>query len=150
MKKKKGFFAEFKEFISRGSVIDLAVGIIIGGAFTAIVNSLVNDLIMPLFSLILGGLDFTIFNIPLGSGPDAPSLNMGTFIAAVVNFILIALVIFLLIKAINSMRSKVKHSEPEAAPTTKICPFCRSEISIDAVKCPYCTSDLPKKGASKR
>ncbi len=102
---------EFKEFISRGSVMDMAVGIIIGGAFTAIVNSLVNDLVMPLLSLLTGGFDFTKLTVVLGSGEGAATLNYGMFIAAVINFLLIALVIFCIIKSINKMKDKLVKKE---------------------------------------
>ncbi len=137
----KKFWAEFKTFISRGSVMDMAVGIIIGGGFTAIVNSLVNDLVMPLLSILTGGYDFTKLSVVLGTGDNAAKIEYGLFISAVINFLLIALVIFCLIKAINKMKDKIKKNE-EADPTTKICPFCKSEIDIEATRCPHCTSQL--------
>ena len=137
----KTFWKEFKTFISRGSVMDMAVGIIIGGAFTAIVNSLVNDLVMPLLSLLTGGFDFTKLSVVLGSGEGAATLNYGLFISAVINFLLIAFVIFCLIKSINKMKDKIQKKEEEA-PTTKACPFCKSEIDIAATRCPHCTSQL--------
>ena len=136
----KNFIAEFKKFIMRGNVMDMAVGIIIGGAFTAIVTSLVNDIIMPIISAIFGGLSFEAWNIALGSGEEPPMLNLGTFVAAIINFLLIALVIFLVIKAINKMREKPE--EEPAAPTTKKCPLCLSEIPIEAKRCACCTADL--------
>ena len=139
----KTFWNEFKTFISRGSVMDMAVGIIIGGAFTAIVNSLVNDLVMPLLSLLTGGFDFTKLSVVLGSGEGAATLNYGLFISAVINFLLIAFVIFCLIKSINKMKDKIAKKEEEA-PTTKVCPFCKSEIDIAATRCPHCTSELDK------
>lgn len=137
----KAFIKEFKEFISRGNVMDMAVGVIIGGAFTAIVTSLVNDILMPVLSLITGGLDFTSLCIVLGEGENAATLNYGAFIAAIINFLLIAFVIFLLVKMINNFSRKKKEEEP-APVTTKICPFCKEEISIDATRCPHCTSEL--------
>ena len=137
----KEFWKEFKTFISRGSVMDMAVGIIIGGAFTAIVNSLVNDLVMPLLSILTGGFDFTKLSVVLGSGEGAATLNYGLFISAVINFLLIAFVIFCLIKSINKMKDKIAKKEEES-PTVKVCPFCKSEISIDATRCPHCTSQL--------
>ncbi|MDD6491228.1 MAG: large conductance mechanosensitive channel protein MscL [Firmicutes bacterium] len=137
----KGLIKEFKEFISRGNVMDMAVGVIIGGAFTAIVNSLVNDVMMPLLSLITGGFDFTSMCIVLGEGEGAATLNYGAFIAAVINFLLIALVIFLLIKIINKI-AKRKKEETLAPVTTKVCPFCKEEVAIDATRCPHCTSEL--------
>lgn len=140
----KKMFAEFKEFISRGNVMDLAVGMIIGAAFTAIVNSVVNDLVMPLISMITGGLDFTKWNIALAAGEEAPVLALGSFVSAVLNFIIIAFVIFMLVKAINKAQkaAKKENEAAPAAPTTKVCPYCKSEIAIDATKCPHCTSDL--------
>ncbi|MBQ2815593.1 MAG: large conductance mechanosensitive channel protein MscL [Clostridia bacterium] len=151
--KKTGFFAEFKKFIMRGNVIDLAVGVIIGGAFQAIVNSLVNDLISPLLGLI-GGTDFTKYAITLKEAvvdkatgevtSEAVMLNYGAFITAVINFLIMAFIIFLLVKTINKISDlgKKKEEEAPAAPTTKVCPFCKSEIAIDAVKCAHCTSDV--------
>ena len=137
----KALIKEFKEFISRGNVMDMAVGVIIGGAFTAIVTSLVNDILMPVLSLITGGLDFTSLCIVLGEGENAATLNYGAFIAAIINFLLIAFVIFLLVKMINNFSRKKKEEEP-APVTTKTCPFCKEEISIDATRCPHCTSEL--------
>ena len=137
----KAFIKEFKEFISRGNVMDMAVGVIIGGAFTAIVTSLVNDILMPVLSLITGGLDFTSLCIVLGEGENAATLNYGAFIAAIINFLLIAFVIFLLVKMINNFSRKKKEEEP-APVTTKTCTFCKEEISIDATRCPHCTSEL--------
>lgn len=137
----KAFIKEFKEFISRGNVMDMAVGVIIGGAFTAIVNSLVNDVVMPLLSLLTGGFDFSALCIVLGEGEDAATLNYGAFISAVINFILIALVIFFVIKAINKF-SRKKKAEPEAATTE--CPFCKEKIALEASRCPHCTSELMK------
>ena len=137
----KKFMEEFKKFISRGNVMDMAVGIIIGGAFTAIVNSLVNDIVMPVISLLTGGFDFTALAIKLGEGEEAAVLNYGAFISAIINFLLIALVIFILIKGINKMHK----DEPEAEPTEKECPYCKSKIAIAATKCPFCTSDVEAK-----
>ncbi|MCR5485350.1 MAG: large conductance mechanosensitive channel protein MscL [Clostridiales bacterium] len=153
-KKEKGFIAEFKKFIARGSVIDLAVGVIIGGAFQAIVNSLVNDIVMPLISLITKGVDFTNWFIVLGDGEyatlaeaqeaGAAVLSYGNFISAILNFIIMALVIFLIVKAINKANDLGKKEEPAPAPTTKKCPFCKSEIDIEATVCPFCTHDIPE------
>ena len=140
----KNFWKEFKEFISRGSVMDMAVGIIIGGAFTAIVNSLVNDIVMPILSLLTGGYDFTKLAVTFGEGEEAAVFNYGLFISAVINFLLIALVIFCIIKSINKMKEKFDKDKKEEAPTTKVCPFCKSEIDIEATRCPHCTSQLDK------
>ena len=136
----KQFMEEFKKFISRGNVMDMAVGIIIGGAFTAIVNSLVNDMIMPLISLITGGIDFSEMKIPLGTGEDAAAFCYGSFISAVINFLLISFVIFCVIKSINKLHRE--SNEPAPAPTEKECPYCKSMIAISATRCPHCTSQL--------
>ncbi len=140
MSKEKGFIAEFKKFIMRGNVIDLAVGVIIGGAFQAIVNSLVGDIVTPLLGIILGKVDFSSLAVTIG---DA-SIGYGKFITAVLNFFIMALVIFAIVKAINDVSERLhkKPEEEEPAPTTKVCPYCKSEIAIDAVKCPHCTSDV--------
>ena len=136
----KALIKEFKEVISRGDVMDMAVGVIIGGAFTAIVNSLVNDMLMPLLSLLTGGFDFSGLCIALGEGENAATINYGSFISAIINFLLIALVIFLIIKAINKVSRKKKEEAP--VPTTKECPYCKEQIAIEATRCPHCTSKL--------
>ena len=142
----KKFMEEFKKFISRGNVMDMAVGVIIGGAFTSIVNSLVNDVMMPVLSLITGGLDFSKLCIALGEGEGAATLNYGAFISAIINFIIMALVIFSLIKFLNKVSSLNKKpvEEKPAEPTTKVCPFCMSEIPLAATRCAHCTSMLEK------
>ena len=146
MSKGKGFIGEFKTFIMRGNVMDLAVGVIIGAAFQAIVNSLVSDIVMPVISLITGGTDFSKWQLVLGSGENAATLNYGNFINSVIDFLLMAFVIFCFIKFMNHLAEanplKKKEEEEEAAPTTKVCPFCKSEIPVDAVKCAHCTSDV--------
>lgn len=137
----KKFFNEFKEFISRGNVMDMAVGIIIGGAFTGIVNSLVNDIINPLIGMI-GGTDLSGYVLVL---KDEATLNYGSFLTAIINFIIMAFVVFLLVKTINGMSkalSRKEKAEEPAAPTTKVCPFCKSEVNIEATRCPHCTSEL--------
>lgn len=133
----KSFIKEFKEFISRGNVMDMAVGIIIGGAFTAIVTSLVEDIITPIIGMI-GGFDFSSFVVTVNNS----NIAIGKFINAVINFLLIAFVLFSVIKALNKAASIVKKPEEEAAPTTKMCPYCKSEIAIEATRCPHCTSQL--------
>lgn len=138
----KAVFEEFKKFISRGNVMDMAVGVIIGSAFTAIVTSLVNDIFMPIISLITGGIDFSSWVFVLGVGENAATLNYGNFIAAVINFLLIAVVIFAIVKTMNVVAERVKKEEPPA-PTVKICPYCKSEVNIEATRCPHCTSELP-------
>ncbi len=154
MAKGKGFMAEFKKFIMRGNVIDLAVGVIVGGAFQAIVKSLVDDLVMPVISLATKGLDFSKLFVALdgqeyatleaAQEAGAAVLTYGNFISAVINFLIMAFVVFCLVKAINAVADKAKKKEEEApaAPTTKECPFCKSEIAIEATRCPHCTSEL--------
>ena len=127
---------EFKEFIMRGNVMDMAVGVIIGGAFTAIVTSLTEDIISPILG-IFGGANFDSLKAEfLGI-----TLNYGKFITAVINFLIIALIIFLMVKGINKVMS-IGKKEVEEDPTTKVCPFCMSEIDIKATRCPHCTSEL--------
>ena len=143
---------EFKEFISKGSVMDLAIGVIIGGAFSKIVSSLVDDIIMPLVGLLLGGADISNYFITLDGGKyatlaeaqeaGAATLNYGVFINRIIDFLIIAFVLFLIIKAINKARALTKKPEAEAAPTTKVCPYCKSTIDINATRCPNCTSEL--------
>ena len=139
----KGFFDEFKKFIMRGNVLDMAVGVIIGGAFTAIVTSLNTDILTPLLGL-LGGTDFSYLKLTLGSGEEAPVLAYGSFITAIINFLVTAFAIFCLVKLINTLSDRLsKKEEPApAAPTTKECPYCKSQIAIAATRCPNCTSHL--------
>ena len=145
---------EFKEFIMRGNVIDLALGIIIGSAFVAIVNSLVNDIIMPPIGLLLGGVDFSNLYILLQEGaPGGPyatladaqtagavTINYGIFLNALITFLIIALVVFLLIRSVNQLVAPKE--TPAEEPTTKQCPYCLSEIAIKATRCSQCTSEL--------
>ena len=148
------FFGEFKTFIQRGNVLDMAVGVVIGGAFSAIINALVQGVLMPVIGLLTGGVDFSQMFVYLKdtTGKTAeeleavPKLMYGNVISAVISFILIALVLFVVVKAFNKAKDAAKKEEEAAAPaapTTKICPFCKSEIAIDAVRCPHCTSELP-------
>ena len=132
----KGFMKEFKEFISRGNVMDMAIGIIIGGAFTAIVTALVDSIIMPLITGIFGGLSVKEWAFHIGKS----TIAVGALVQAIINFVLIALVLFSIIKAINKVKKKEEEAEEE--PTTKECPFCKSEIPIKATRCPHCTSEL--------
>lgn len=141
----KGLMEEFKKFIMRGNVMDMAVGVIVGGAFTAIVTSLNKDILTPILG-VFGGIDFSHLSITLGEGEAAPVLAYGNFITAVLNFLITAFVIFLLVKAINvindRLTKKEETKEEPAAPTTKTCPYCKSAIAIDATRCPHCTSTL--------
>lgn len=135
-----GFFEEFKKFITRGNVMNMAIGIIIGGAFTAIVNSLVDDLINPLLGLLVN-IDFSDLALEIGG----TSFRYGSFIMAVINFLLIALVLFCIIKSLNKLQDVTKlnaKKEEEAEPTEKECPYCKRSIPIGATRCPECTSEL--------
>ena len=134
----KSFMQEFKEFAMKGSVMDMAVGIIIGGALTAIVTSLVEDILNPIIGLFVGN-NFADLTAEFAG----VTLKYGNFIMAVINFIIVAFVIFCMIKAMNKARD-VKGGAKEEEATTKECPFCKSEISIEATRCPNCTSELPK------
>lgn len=136
----KKFFDEFKAFISRGNVMDMAVGVIIGASFKAIVDSLVADIINPLLGL-FGGMNFSEYKLKLIG--DA-TLNYGNFITAIINFVIMAFVIFCIVKFMNGLAAKFakKKEEAPAAPTTKVCQFCKSEIAIEATRCPHCTSEL--------
>ena len=157
----KKFFSEFKAFALKGNVVDMAVGVIIGGAFGAIVTSLINDIIMPLLGLIIKA-DFSQWFIPLGEVPAGTAhtaeamaeagvsvFHYGKFISAIVYFILIALAIFIVVRALRKAEEKaaeLKKKEEEApAPEKKprICPFCKQEVADDATRCPHCTSELP-------
>lgn len=151
-------FKEFKEFATRGNIIDMAVGVVIGGAFQKIINSLVEDIIMPLISILTGNVDFSDLILTIG---DA-SIRYGNFITAIVNFLIIAFSIFLAVKYINKLNKKMedmkfgkldsivskfnkksdKKEEPAPEPTVKICPYCFSEINYKATKCPHCVSVL--------
>ena len=150
----KDMFSEFKKFVMRGNVIDMAVGIIIGGAFTKIVNSMVADIMMPPLGLLLGKVDFSNWFVVIKQGTTAgpyttmaaaqaagaTTLNLGLFLNAIISFIIVAFCIFLLIKGINKLNS------PKEAPvvqvTTKKCPYCCSEIALEATRCPHCTSEI--------
>ena len=145
---------EFKKFAMRGNVVDMAVGIIIGGAFGTIVKSLVNDVIMPPIGLLLGGVDFADVFVTLKEGATAGpyatvaaakeagavTLNAGLFVNSVISFLIVAFAVFMLIKAMNSLQKKAE--EPAAEPTEKGCPHCFTQIPIKASRCPHCTSKL--------
>lgn len=146
----KNFLNEFKKFAMRGNVIDMAVGIIIGAAFGKIVNSLVEDVLMPPIGLLLGKVDFSDLKLAL---TDDVAIRYGAFINALISFLIVAFAVFLLIKAINTLQEKMaaKEAAAEAAePTTKTCPYCFSEISINATRCPHCTSELKEEKATKK
>lgn len=128
---------EFKEFVMRGNVLDLAVAVIIGGAFGKIIGSLVNDILMPLIGLFMGGVDFSKLAFTVGEAV----VKWGAFVQTIVDFIVIALVIFLIIKAANKTRKK-EQPVPPSEPTSKDCPHCFTSIAIKATRCPNCTSEL--------
>ena len=146
---------EFKEFAVKGNVVDMAVGIIIGAAFGAIANSLVSDIIMPPLGVLVGNIDFTNFFLVVKEGTTpgpyetlktaqeagAVTVNYGLFTNKVVNFFVVAFAVFLLVRAINQIRRTEQMSEP-ASPSEKACRYCRSKIAINAIRCPFCTSDL--------
>ena len=136
----KSLLAEFKEFINRGNVIDMAVGIIIGAAFTAIVTSLTDDIINPLIKLITGGNGTDVAGLTIPVAGTENGIDFGAFISAIINFLIVAFVLFVTIKAINMLHKKLVEEPKE--PTTKKCPYCQSEIAIKAVRCPHCTSKL--------
>ena len=162
-KDKKGIVDEFKEFIMRGNVVDLAVGVIIGAAFQAIVNSLVKDIINPVIGKLCGNMDFSNLFFTLSEIPDSadvtklssltyvrdtlglPVFAYGSFITALINFLIMAVAIFFMVKGINQLNNfnilKKKKEEEEKEPTTKECPFCLSEIPYKATKCKYCASE---------
>ncbi len=149
----KKIIEEFKVFIMRGNVLDLAIGVIIGGAFQKIVNSLVNDVIMPLISLITGGINFSNWFLALDNSSyavlaeaqanGANTLNYGLFLTEVLNFLIMAFVIFMFVKTMNRIASKRKKVDvKEEAVKTKQCPYCKTEIDAQATRCPNCTSVL--------
>jgi large conductance mechanosensitive channel len=139
---------EFREFVMRGNVVDLAVGVIIGAAFGKIVTSLVTDIIMPPVGLLLNGVDFSNLFISLNGQAyttladaqkaGAPTLNYGNFINNIIDFLIVALVIFLIIRVIN----RIQRPAPAVAPATKECPYCHTTIPVKAIRCPNCTSEL--------
>lgn len=141
---------EFKEFAMRGNVMDMAIGIILGAAFGKIVTSLVNDVVMPPIGLLLGGVDFTELYLNLGAGSyetlaaaqeaGAPTINYGLFMNAALDFLIVAFVIFLVVRQMN--RLKRQQPEPEPTPSEKSCPFCATTIPLAANRCPHCTSEL--------
>lgn len=133
----KKFLQEFKQFAMRGSVVDLAVGVVIGSAFNAIVSSLVSDILSPILGL-FGGANLDSLAIEFGNGG---AIRYGAFLTAVLNFVLMALVLFLIVKAINKVREFGQKPKTEVK-TTKVCPFCKSEIPLDATRCKFCTSLL--------
>ena len=155
----KKFVSEFKAFVLRGNVMDMAVGVIIGAAFGSIVTALTDDFINPLIASI-GGVEVAgMIRLPwvpveqyvkLSLEEQAKlSLNYGHFITTVINFLIMALCIFLMVKAVNKLMSIGKKPEEEPAPTTKVCPYCKSEVAIEATKCPHCPSDLPEEAADE-
>ena len=142
MAKKTGFFKAFKNFLLEGDAISMAVGVIIGAAMKDLVTSLVDNMFSPVIGLVLGKVDFSSLSVSIG---DA-TIKYGAFITALINFVLMAFVVFLIVylidKAKESFKKLTKKEEAEEEPTTKVCPYCQSEVDIKAVKCPHCTSDI--------
>lgn len=142
----KKLLKEFKEFATRGNMLDMAIGVIVGGAFTTIVNSLVKDIMTPALSILTGKVDFSAMTIPLGTGEEASAIAYGNFITAIINFFMIAICVFLLVKLINAMKNGTKRKkveEPAPAPAPKrTCPYCCMEIADEATRCPHCTTPL--------
>lgn len=149
---------EFKEFAIKGNMLDMAVGVIIGGAFSSLVTALVNSVIMPLLSVFTGKLDFSQLFIAMdgkayatlaeAEAAGASVVAYGSFISQVLNFLIMAFVVFLFVKTINRMRDHGKKEEAPAAPAVKKCPYCLSEIPAEATRCAYCTSELADEGAA--
>ncbi len=155
---------EFKEFALKGNIMDMAIGVIIGGAFQKIVTSLVNDIIMPAISIFTGKVDFSDLVVTVGNS----SIKYGSFITTIVDFLIIAFSIFIAIRTINKLndrakqdldkmskkskffKGKKKKEEPIPEPTTKVCPYCLSEINIKATRCPHCTSELKLEEKTKK
>ena len=130
---------EFKEFAFKGNVVDMAVGVMIGSAFGGIVTSIVNDLVSPIIAVLTGSVDFTALVIKLGEGEQAPAIAIGNFIQTVLNFFIIAICIFSMVKFINKLK---KPAPAEPVKEARKCPYCKSEIADDATRCPHCTSQL--------
>ncbi len=135
----KKFFKEFKDFAVKGNALSLAIGVIIGTAFTAIVNSIVNDIFMPVIGMITGGIDISALTVTVGTGENAAVLKYGVFLSSVVNFVIIALLLFLLVKGLNKLHRKKE--EPAPAPAY-ICEYCRESVAPEATKCPHCGSEI--------
>lgn len=156
----KNFISEFKKFAIRGNAVDMAVGIVIGAAFTKVVDSLVKDVLMPPLGIVLGKIDFSNLFLVLKAGSVPPPydslqaaqnagaavLNFGGFLNSAVSFVIVAFAVFMLIKLMNALRSAYGDEAEAKAPVVKTCPFCRLEIPEQAVKCPHCTADLDDKG----
>lgn len=153
----KQFIKEFQEFAFKGNMMDLAVGMIIGAAFTGLVNSIVGNLVMPIISIFTGGIDFNNMYVGLNEasrevaakGGDITAAKSagavfayGSFITDFIQFLILAFVVFMLIRCINGLMNKVKREQAQEVPTTKACPFCKSEIHIDATRCPHCTAEI--------
>ncbi len=139
-----GMMKEFKEFALKGNVVDMAIGIVIGGAFGKIISSFVKDVLMPPIGLLLGGVDFSKLAITLKEGKDgaeAVLMKYGVFINTIIDFIIIALAIFFVVRKLNSLQEKIEGPEEEEEVTTKECPYCLSEIPIKATRCAHCTSE---------
>ncbi|MBS5644882.1 MAG: large conductance mechanosensitive channel protein MscL [Clostridiales bacterium] len=140
----KKFVKEFKEFALRGNVMDLAVGVVVGGAFSKIVSALVENIFMPVIGIIIGGIDISGLSLTIGTGENAAVLAYGAFLTTVIDFFLIALCVFLFVKLVNSFRRKKAVEEPK-----RLCPYCRQEVDAEATRCPHCTSQLEAPAAEE-
>jgi large conductance mechanosensitive channel len=137
---KRGLLKDFKEFAFKGNVVDMAVGVMIGAAFGKIVASLVGDLFTPLLSALTGQVSFSGLSLRLGAGENAPVLTYGAFLQTIIDFLLVALCIFFLVKGLSKLKKKELPVQP--APPPRLCPFCKTAIDPEAVRCPFCTSML--------
>lgn len=140
----KGFLNEFKEFINRGNVVDLAVAVAVGAAFTAIVNSVVADLVMPLVSALTGGIDFKDMKLVIPLGAQESAIMYGNFLNAVIQFLIIAFVIFLIVKGLNKMKAFTGAEKAEAEKNEPHCIYCKEVVIEGATRCPHCTAELPE------
>ncbi len=138
----KKFLNEFKEFAMKGNMIDMSIGVVIGAAFGKIVTGLTDCIITPLIALIIGAIFHVETTDQLFGAITVGPFPIGQLISTIIDFLITAVVLFAIVKAINEIQSLGHHEEEPAAPTTKVCPYCKSEIAIDAVKCPHCTSDV--------
>lgn len=149
MSRESAFFSEFKKFVMRGNVMDMAVGVIIGGAFTSVVTSLNTDIISPVLAL-FGGTDFSYLSVTIGEDENAPVISYGVFITAVINFLITALILFCILRGFNKATERAnallkkgeKESEKAPVETEKMCPYCCTKIPVKATRCPHCTSEL--------
>lgn len=135
----KKLINEFKEFAVKGNVLDMAIGMVVGSAFTSIVKALVDNIFLPAISIITGTINYDSWNVTIGTGENAPVIGFGTLASAVVTFVIVALCMFMIVKGINTLK---RNKEEQPAVPKRVCPFCKMEIAQDATRCPHCTSEL--------